>query len=90
MSIVVYYLSDNTPRCQIFDDDQVDESLAKCEALVNQGFTHVTSVKQIFEQVGASDRGGIVSDGKLPNGEDYEWSKSHRAGAKQQREVIKK
>lgn len=90
MSIVVYYLSGSAARCQIFDDDQVAESTAKCEALIQQGFTHVTSVQQIFQQVGATDRGGIVSDGKLPNGEDYEWSKSHRAGAKQQREVIKK
>ena len=88
--IVVYFLSGSAPRCQIFDDNQVDESIAKCKALEDQGYTHVTSVQQSFEQVGAADVGGIVSAGKLPNGQDYDWSKSHRAGAKPQREVIKK
>jgi len=90
MSIVVYYLSGSAPRCQIFDDDEREKSIAKCESLINQGYTHVTSTQQTFVQVGASDPGGAVVDGKLPNGEDYAWSKSHRAGAKQQKEVIKK
>jgi hypothetical protein len=90
MSIVVYYLSANMPRCVIFDDDQMAESLAKCQLLRQTGCTHVTISQEMLEQVGKNDRGGIVSDGKLPNGDDYKWSKAHRAGAKSQKEIIKK
>lgn len=88
--IVVYYLAGSHPRCHIFADDQIEESAARCKALLSQGFTHVITAQQSFEQVGATDRGGIVSNGKLPNGDDYEWSKAHRAGAKQQKEIIRK
>jgi hypothetical protein len=90
MSIVLYYLSGSTPRCQIFDDDQTAQCAERGVELIKQGFTHVAATQQSFEQVGATDRGGIVSGGKLPSGEDYEWSKAHRAGAKQQKEIIKK
>ena len=88
MSIAVYYLSGSAPRCLIFDDPALAE--ARCESLRASGFTHVTSCEEKLEQVGASDSGGIVSGGKLPSGDDYEWSKSHRAGAKPQKDVIKK
>ena len=68
----------------------MSEGLSKCQELRASGFTHVTMVSQPDGQVGTSDRGGAVLEGKLPSGEDYAWSKSHRAGAKQQKEIIKK
>ncbi len=90
MSIVVYYLSDSTPQCVILGDHQMSEGLSKCQELRAAGFTHVTMVSQPDGQVGTSDRGGAVFEGKLPSGEDYAWSKAHRAGAKQQKEIFRK
>lgn len=90
MSIVVYHLSGSTPDCTHFADTQMSEALARCKELRTAGFTHVTMVAELNGQVGTADPGGVVSEGKLPDGNDYKWSKSHRAGAKAQKEIITK
>lgn len=94
MSIVVYYSFppgiDEGPVRLDFTDDQMSEALAKCRELRDEGFHHVIMSTQLEGQVGTGDRGGVVSDGKLPNGDKYEWSKAHRAGAKSQKEIITK
>lgn len=82
MSIVVYYLlPDRTPQTVEYTDTEMTTALNKCQQLRAKGFTHVTMVTQLEGQVGGM---GVseVKDGKLPNGDDYQWSKAHRAGAK--------
>lgn len=94
MSIVVYYKFppgvDEGPVCLPYNDDQMSEALAKCQELRNEGFHHVVMSSQLDGQVGANDVGGVVADGKLPNGDKYEWSKAHRAGSKRQKDIIPK
>ena len=85
MSIVVYYSFEpgveEGPVRLSFTDDQMSEALVKCQELRNEGFHHVVMSSQLDGQVGRLDKGGAVVNGKLPNGEKYEWSKAHRAGA---------
>lgn len=85
MSIVVYYKFppevDMPVGCFNFTDDQMSEALAKCQELRNEGFHHVVMSSQLDGQVGRNDKGGAVVNGKLPNGDPYQWSKAHRAGA---------
>ena len=90
MSIVVYYLLETGHPAKIdYSDTQMSEGLLKCQELRNAGYRHVTMTTELGGQVGG--RGvSSVQDGKLPNGEEYNWTKSHRAGAKPQREIIKK
>ena len=85
MSIVVYYMfidHDEPPIALQFTDGQLSEALEKVRELRSEGFHHVVMSTQLDGQVGTNDTGGSVVDGKLPNGEKYEWSKAHRAGAK--------
>ena len=42
--------------------------------------THITMCAENADQVGQMGVDSVV-DGKLPDGEDYTWSKAHRAGA---------
>lgn len=82
MSIIVYFLDINrTPRCKEYTDLQMTEALGQCQDLRQQGYTHVTMVTQLDGQVGGMGVSAVV-DGKLPNGDTYEWSKAHRAGSK--------
>lgn len=84
MSIVVFYLSGALPVCSHFNDRQMTEALALCQVLRNEGRDHVTMSTQLEGQVGGMGVSAVV-DGKLPNGDDYQWSKAHRAGAKPQK-----
>jgi len=82
MSIVVFSLfADGSPDATHFTDAELMEALAYCQSLRASGSKHVCMSTQLDGQVGNNDKGGAVEEGKLPNGDPYQWSKAHRAGA---------
>ena len=59
----------------------MDRALAKCQELrKNPNNRFVTMASESIENAGLA---GVdeVKDGKTPDGENYTWSKAHRAGA---------
>lgn len=80
MSIVVYWLrTDGSPAVHNFADSEMSGALKLMELHRRQGMQHVTMSTQLDGQVG---KPGVdsVRDGKTPDGEVYDWSKSHRIG----------
>lgn len=71
--MVVYWIDqDGIPHYEGFPpgQDQISKLLAKCAELRSQGMKFITSAGD-----STFDGGGIVKDGKLPNGEPYTWKK---------------
>lgn len=65
--------------------DELTLALKSCEDLRaakrnGQPISFVTMVCENVDQIGEMGCDAVV-DKKLPNGEDYTWSKAHRAGA---------
>jgi hypothetical protein len=86
MSIIVYWVTredvfgDGTsvfvPDCEEFTDGELGLASAKCSELrATEGVSHITMCSEFEGQVGTKDPGGIVEDGKLPDGSDYTWRK---------------
>jgi hypothetical protein len=79
MSIVVFYLSkdEHQPRCERFKDDEYTLAMKVVADLRKLGEQHVSISLQLADNIG---KPGVdaVTDGKTPDGHDYEWSKQHR------------
>jgi hypothetical protein len=91
MSIVVYYLlPDGSPAKIDYSATQMAAALLRCQELRNAGHRHVVMTSELEGHVGGMGVSGVSAGLKLPSGEDYSWSKSHRAGAKAQKEIIRK
>lgn len=71
-------------QCQTFASatqaDPINAALSAMQALRTQGMHHVCMSTENDHQVGSKGV-AAVEQGKLPDGSDYSWSKSHRAGA---------
>jgi hypothetical protein len=67
-------------EAKFIDFHTLDYALRGAASLRAQGFKFITMVCENIDHVGKS---GVdeVKDGKTPDGEDYTWSKEHRAGA---------
>lgn len=71
-NMVVYWVdADGVAQYEAFPSaqDQLSKVLAKCASLRINGMRFVTTTGD------SNDMGGIVKDGKLPNGEPYTWKK---------------
>lgn len=76
--IVYWTMSNGAPASAKHTD--LSAAIRHAELHRRQGMRFVTMCSENINQVG---KAGVdtVADGKLPNGDDYTWSKSHRAGA---------
>ncbi len=90
MPIVVYYLDVFTdePKVEEFDDTKVLRVLERMKYLRDNGNRFVVSASELADSVG---KPGVdsIKDGKTPDGHDYEWSKSQRAGAPKKNDATK-
>ena len=90
MSIVVYYTGADTmtPHSEEFSEKCLVKALDRMKDLRETGNRFVTMVSEMANSVG---KPGVdsVKDGKTPDGHDYEWSKSHRAGAPKKNDATK-
>ncbi|MBX3622195.1 MAG: hypothetical protein KF891_19690 [Rhizobacter sp.] len=80
MSIVVYWLEpDGTPAHQSFAASDLLPALQFSESRRREGRRHVCISSELADSVG---RGGVqsVDAGKLPDGQVYDFNKSHRGG----------
>lgn len=78
MSIVVFWLTpDGQPAHENFESSHLVQALQATEARRKEGMRHVCISSELAESVG---KPGVtaVSDGALPGGERYDWSKAHR------------
>lgn len=74
----IYWTNDNAEACS-HDEAQLTQALAIVKAKRDAGYSFVTMVAEDPQHVGKPGVDSVV-DGKTPDGEDYEWSKSGRAG----------
>ncbi len=79
-TIYKVYWTDADGEAKFIDFHKLDYALRGAASLREQGFKFITMVCENVDQVGQN---GVdeVKDGKTPDGEDYTWSKAHRAGA---------
>lgn len=80
MSIVVYWLSNLSPHCQVFTDEQLLAALAFAEARRKDRDQHGASLNShvvIHSELGDCVSKPGVSD-ERPS--DYSWTKAHRGG----------
>lgn len=94
MSIVVFHLHNSQPEhgdaqwiahSQVFGDKDMTAALALCQTLrADKRNAHVCISSELREMVGIM---GVtaVENGRTPDGQAYEWSKSGRAGAARRR-----
>lgn len=85
MGIVVFWLeppaseffgASATPKCKEFADSEMILAHAfMCEKRAQPRVSYVGVVSEPEGMVGTKDRGGAVTSGKLPNGDDYTWVK---------------
>ena len=75
---IVYWTMDNGQPASATHTD-LNAALRHTELHRRQGMRFVTMCSESRDQVG---KAGVaaVEDGKTPDGEDYTWSKAHRAG----------
>ena len=83
MSYKIYYTLNGV--CQSATETDMGVALKVSEDLrrrrrEGENISHVTMVSENPDMVGQQ---GVdtIADGKTPDGEDYTWSKQHRAGA---------
>ena len=74
----IYWTNDNAEACS-HDETLLTQALAIVKAKRDAGYSFVTMVAEDPQHVGKPGVDSVV-DGKTPDGEDYEWSKSGRAG----------
>lgn len=69
--LVVYWIDPETRQAyyQEFGDEELSKALDACSTLRHAKMLCVTTVSH------DPTPGGIVKDGKLPNGESYTWKK---------------
>lgn len=94
MSIVVFHLhnaqpEDSTPQwqaqCQAYSDQEMGQALAECQRLrADPRNAHVCISSELRDMVGVLGV-AAVENGRTPDGQAYEWSKSGRAGATRRR-----
>lgn len=84
MSIIIFWIEDTStptfpnfsePKCRRFSDIQLTEALAFANAKRKEPTaSYVVISSQSSDRVGQS---GVdsVEDGRLPNGDDYDWKK---------------
>lgn len=76
----VYWTVPETNEAISVDCNSLTVALARCEDLRKRGRTFVTMVSENPNHVGKIGVAG-VSDGVMPDGEKYEWTKNDRVGA---------
>jgi hypothetical protein len=90
MPIAIFYLDAYTgdPKVEKFDDTKLLVVLDRMKYLRDHGNHFVVSASEMADSVG---KPGVdsVKDGKTPDGHDYDWSKSHRAGATKKNDATK-
>ena len=76
--VVYWTMTEGKPASAKHTD--LNAALRHAELHRRQGMGFVTMCSESVNQVG---KGGVdtIVDGKTPDGEDYTWSKAHRAGA---------
>ena len=85
MSIVVFHIehtgSESVPRHAEFKDSELSLALNHCESLRGRmgQVSHVVISSELSDMVGRPGVAAVV-DGKTPDGQAYDWSKSGRAG----------
>ena len=88
MSIVVYWKeATGQAAMQEFEQGQLSQALQLCELKRREGKRHVCISSEMADSVG-QDVVSSVEGKRLPNGSEYDWSKSHRGagpGIKQER-----
>jgi len=71
----VYWTEDSLARSEIFED--LNEALKCSKVCRDNGYTFVTLVSENLNCVGKQGVDSVV-DGKLPDGNDYEWKKRRK------------
>lgn len=80
---IIYWTTEDGPKSSETDDmNKALQDIATLRKQVRNGYkaTHITMCAENVDQVGQMGVDSVV-DRKLPDGEDYTWSKAHRAGA---------
>ena len=77
--------ADSQPCAQ--DEPQLTRALEIVKAMRDAGHRFVTMVAEDPQHVGKPGVDAVV-DGKTPDGEDYEWSKTARAGKPRRNDKI--
>jgi hypothetical protein len=84
--IVIYYIPTNggcvlleQASLEVFQDAEFGDAMKFMEARRREGARFVTMSNEPADMVGGFGVSSVV-DGKLPNGEVYDWSKAGRAG----------
>lgn len=86
MSIVVFWL-EHAPASKVvtrhasFSDLELKEALSYCEKLRKKStlVSHVTICSEPSDMVGKTGVDAVI-DGKTPDGQAYDWTKTGRAG----------
>ena len=73
--MIVYWCDEDAFRPHGIVVDTYTRANQVMQELKDRGKTHIVLVEDPLIQVGAADAGGIVQDGKLPDGSDYTWKK---------------
>jgi hypothetical protein len=80
MSFRIYYSDSHTNQPFCADCDTLSQALILCASARESGHRMVTMVAEDLNQVGKPGVAG-VENGKLPDGSDYDWTKTDRVGA---------
>jgi len=80
MTFRIYYSDSHTNQPFCVDADTLTQALAICSTARASGHRMVTMVAEDLNQVGKPGVAG-VEHGKLPDGSDYDWTKTDRVGA---------
>lgn len=80
MTFRIYYSDSHTNQPFCADADTLSQALAICATARASGHRMVTMVAEDPNQVGKPGVDG-VENGKLPDGSDYDWTKTDRVGA---------
>lgn len=82
---IYWTAADNQPCSK--DEPQLTRALEIVKAMRDAGYSFVTMVAEDPQHVGKPGVDAVV-DGKTPDGEDYEWSKTGRAGKPRRNDKI--
>jgi hypothetical protein len=82
MTFRIYYTTppSESPFVGFLDEPTLKQALDSCERLRGLNYRMVTMVAVDSNQVGLPGVAG-VENGKLPDGSDYDWTKTDRVGA---------
>jgi hypothetical protein len=76
----IYWTNPETDAASSVNEDDLNETLKLMSRLRELGYTFVTMVSEDPNMVGKQGA-SIVERGRLPNGEQYKWTKDDRVGA---------